>query len=329
MPATLTPEASEQVNRMKESKPILVTGAHRSGTTWVGKMIAASPRVYYIQEPFNVDYPPRPGISRARMPCWFTCISKDNESRYLKDLQDTVACHYDIQAECAALRSPRDALRMLRDFSTVTSSRLAHRSPLVKDPIALFSAEWLAHTFDMDVIVMIRHPAAFVSSIKRLGWKHDFTDFLDQPRLMEEHLAPFAAQIADFAAHERDILEQGALLWNILYYQVSQYKRQHSDWIFLRHEDASMEPLHHFASLYKSLALDFSPEVQRVIRDYSDSSHPAESKQVDSVNTAIIDKRDSRAEISTWKKKLSASEIRWLHEQVENVAQEFYSDSDW
>ncbi|HVB24171.1 MAG TPA: sulfotransferase [Ktedonobacteraceae bacterium] len=331
MSATITPEASVPVDRMKGSKSILVTGAHRSGTTWVGKMIAASPRVYYIQEPFNVDYPPRPGISRTRMHYWFTYISEENADQYYRDLQETLACRYDLRAEWSSLRSSRDVLRMLRDSLYSTYSRFTHKSPLVKDPIALFSAEWLAETFDMDVVVMIRHPAAFASSIKRLNWKHDFTHFLHQPRLMNEYLAPFAAQIVDFATHEHDILEQAALLWNIMYYRVSHYKRLHNDWIFLRHEDASMEPLHHFEYLYKRLGLDFSAREQAVIREYSDSSNagktPEKSKAV--VNTAIIDKRDSKAAISSWKKNFTATEISWLREQVEDVAHEFYSDSDW
>jgi hypothetical protein len=331
MSATSIPAASAQVNRMKESKPILVTGAHRSGTTWVGKMIAASPHVYYIQEPFNVDYPPRPGISRTRMQYWFTYISEENADQYYENLQDTLACRYNVKAESAALHSSRDVLRMLRDSSYATYSQYTHKSPLVKDPIALFSAEWLAQTFDMDVIVMIRHPAAFASSIKRLNWTHDFTHFLQQPRLMEDYLAPFAAEITDFAAHEHDILEQAALLWNIMYYRVSHYKRLHNDWMFLRHEDASMDPVRHFAYLYKRLGLDFSAHVQSVIREYSDASNPGETQEKSTgvVNTAIIDKRDSKAAISSWKKKFTETEIHWLRTQVEDVAHEFYSDSDW
>ena len=42
------------------TKPILVTGSHRSGTTWVGKMLAATGSVGYIHEPFNLKN--RPGI---------------------------------------------------------------------------------------------------------------------------------------------------------------------------------------------------------------------------------------------------------------------------
>ena len=46
-------------------KPILVTGAHRSGTTWVGKMLALAPGVAYVHEPFNPRTPA--GLSPARL----------------------------------------------------------------------------------------------------------------------------------------------------------------------------------------------------------------------------------------------------------------------
>ena len=39
------------------AKCILVTGSIRSGTTWVGKIISQSKRVYYIHEPLpNIPY---------------------------------------------------------------------------------------------------------------------------------------------------------------------------------------------------------------------------------------------------------------------------------
>ena len=46
------------------NNPILVTGSHRSGTTWVGKMLAADSDTAYISEPLNVLH--RLGIFRAR-----------------------------------------------------------------------------------------------------------------------------------------------------------------------------------------------------------------------------------------------------------------------
>ena len=40
----------------KINKPILITGCHRSGSTWVGKMLSLPVRVIYVSEPFNPGY---------------------------------------------------------------------------------------------------------------------------------------------------------------------------------------------------------------------------------------------------------------------------------
>ncbi|MBC6456279.1 MAG: hypothetical protein GDA43_26550 [Hormoscilla sp. SP5CHS1] len=72
---------------MKQKKPILVTGAHGSGTTWVGSMIAQSPSVGYINEPFHLNH--RPG-SRAKFDYWFTYITDENGANIETSIQDTL-----------------------------------------------------------------------------------------------------------------------------------------------------------------------------------------------------------------------------------------------
>jgi LPS sulfotransferase NodH len=54
--------------------PILVTGTHRSGTTWVGKMLAADSSTAYISEPLNVLH--RPGVYRAKVKHWYHIFAK-------------------------------------------------------------------------------------------------------------------------------------------------------------------------------------------------------------------------------------------------------------
>jgi LPS sulfotransferase NodH len=55
--------------------PILVTGSAKSGTTWVGEMLAASGQIGYIREPFN---PHRPlGISGIVTPYWHMYVPPD------------------------------------------------------------------------------------------------------------------------------------------------------------------------------------------------------------------------------------------------------------
>ena len=67
--------------------PILVTGTHRSGTTWVGKMLAADAMTAYISEPLNVLH--RPGVFHAKVKYWYQYICEENEMQYLPSLPGT------------------------------------------------------------------------------------------------------------------------------------------------------------------------------------------------------------------------------------------------
>jgi len=75
---------------MTAKKPILITGSHRSGTTWVGRMLAEAPSVFYIHEPFSVTDPPSRGICNAEFKHWFTYITPENESYYYEAIKNTI-----------------------------------------------------------------------------------------------------------------------------------------------------------------------------------------------------------------------------------------------
>ena len=47
------------MRRRPDHPHVLVTGAPRSGTTWVGRSICEHKRLRYVSEPFNVDHPSR------------------------------------------------------------------------------------------------------------------------------------------------------------------------------------------------------------------------------------------------------------------------------
>jgi len=308
---------------MKSKKPILITGSHRSGSTWVGRMIAESPSVGYIHEPFHLNH--RPGICGAKFDYWFTYIpiSGENESIVYKHIKNTIAFRYNVIEELKAIKCLKDVARMLRDYIKFSTYRFCNVRPLLKDPIAIFSAEWLASTFDMDVIVLIRHPAAFVSSVKRLNWRASFSHFLEQPLLIKDHLYPFEAEIREHVDKEHDIIDQAILLWKLIYYMVIKYKKRHSDWFFVRHEDLARDPLRGFQTLFNRLNLEFSEHVREVIKEYSNSSNPSEPFKASNI------KRNSKTTIWNWKSRLTMSEIQRIRSKVEEISSVFYSDEDW
>ena len=301
-------------------KPILVTGAHRSGTTWVGKMLALAPGVAYVHEPFS----PRTaaGLSPAGFDRYFTVVTTENEARYRPGLEQTIRFRYGLGAQLRSLRGGRDLARIPRDLVRVERARLSGARPLVKDPIALLSAEWLAETFGMDVVVLIRHPAAFAASLKRLGWKHSFATFIQEGRVPEV-VRPYEAEIRQQAERPDEILAQAALLWRLLYNAVDGYREAHPDWAFVRHEDASAEPVATFEGLYAQLGLDLTPAAQEAIARASAPDNPAE------LATPYAVELDSAASLGRWRDDLTAEEVATLRERTRDVWPRFYSDEDW
>jgi len=301
--------------------PILVTGAHRTGTTWVGKMLAASPQVAYISEPLNVWH--RPGVLRAPVARWYTCICEENEDEYLPAFREMLSFRYGLWRELGSLRSRKDALRMGRDFGIFLRGRISGQRPLIKDPFAVFSAPWFAERLGCRVVITVRHPAGFASSLKRLGWAFDFHDLLDQPLLMRDWLE--ADRAAMEAMRADDVIGQAALLWRMVYRIVARMMKLHPSFIVVRHEDLSLDPVGCYRDLYAALDLDFTPGVQKTIMSASSSENPTElsKKKVHAV------KLDSRANMDNWKKRLSPDEIKRIREMTGKTAQLFYSDEEW
>lgn len=306
-------------------KPILVTGAIRSGTGWVGQVLAASPDpVGYIWEPFSRLH--RQGTLAIPWRHWFPYVCEENAAPYVRAIERSLAFRYQVGAELATIRKLKDAGRMGRDWSRWRRYRRQRAAPLYKDPIAVYSAEWLAARFDMDVVCIVRHPCAFAASIKRLNWAYTrrFGDLLDQPLLMRDYLGAYADELRDYSTREHDIVDQGALLWRVQTEAVVRHRERHGDdWTFVRLEDLSREPLERFRALYDRVGLRWDAGVEAMVRSTSDPSNPAEASRPDSV------KRDSAAHVTNWKRRLKDAEIARVRAVCEPLWTQFYDDSDW
>jgi hypothetical protein len=205
------------------------------------------------------------------------------------------------------VRTPRALAATARDATAFARHRARGHRPLLKDPIAVFSAEWLADRLDADVVVTIRHPAGFASSLARLGWTHRFEQLADQPLLLRDHLGPFAAEIRAHAERPRPVLEQAALLWRAIYATVLRYQERHPDWLFVRHEDAVRNPLGVYEALYDRLGLQLTGAARRAIREQTDGGDPGD----------------------VWRTRLSAQELAWLRAATADVSPAFYADDEW
>ena len=301
--------------------PILVTGSHLSGSTWVGKMLGASPALGYIREPFGRHH--RPGIFPARVGVWFPYLCEENADEYVRPVSDLLAFRYRLGPGLVSVRSMGDAALVAHDVWAFRRYRRDRARPLLKDPLAVFSAPWLSERFRMKVIMLIRHPAGFASSILRYGWAHPFEDFLHQPSLMDEVLYPFRREIELFSEEPRPLLDQAILLWNLIHWVIERYRWEHPDWYFVRHEDLARDPVRGFAEIYRYLGLGFGIVERRAIERSTARSNPAEVSRPGEL------RRDSRAVADLWRTRLTPQQIDQVRSGVEPLASRFYDEEDW
>jgi hypothetical protein len=93
----------------------------------------------------------------------------------------------------------------------------------------------------------------------------------------------------------------------------------------VRHEDLSREPVEGFRAIFDKLDLAFTPAVAETIRARSLSQDTSDRSQQD----PFALKRNSLANITNWKTRLTPSEIERIKAQVQDVSKNFYSEQDW
>jgi hypothetical protein len=307
--------------------PILVSGAHRSGTTWVGKVLATAPSVFYLHEPFNFGSPNT--LTSVRTNLWYPYLTEQDGKECVDEIGDALQLNLRVLNDIPLLwRHPKAIARrlLLAGQLALLRCRPEYRV-LIKDPLALLAAPWFERNFGAFPLILIRHPAAFVSSLKIKQWYPPFQSILSQPRLMDEHFRESAEDIARLAtAKTRDIVSEGAFFWKLLYEVVGKYQRQHAKWLFIRHEDASREPHRVFQKAFLDLGLKYTPATEVFITRTTtgnDRRYVLESTSEDNVV------RNSIENVSVWKERLSNAEVDRIRETVGEVGQLFYSDDEW
>ncbi|HUG41893.1 MAG TPA: sulfotransferase [Longimicrobiales bacterium] len=241
------PALRRELAAPRPGPPILVTGAYRTGTTWVGAMLAAA-GLWPTHEPFNPN--------RRLWP---------EELAYAPGGEPRP----EIDALVAALLrgGHREVVRLAyadRWFSPLRLLPLAPGRVLVKDPSAALLTEYLVRRHRMRAVVLYRHPAAVVASYVRLGWPTGALvgRLLASPALMEEWLAPHAARM-EAAAGRRD-WTSGAVFYAALATALLGIEGRNSGaTIRLSFEDLCADPVARFRELHARLGLPYHPGVTR------------------------------------------------------------------
>jgi hypothetical protein len=317
-------------------RPLLVTGMPRSATSWTGKMLEASGRFVYVNEPLNPRHPPgrSPGVLRAAVDGAFQYVCEDNEGAFLAAFRDTARLRYHPLAELRANHAPDDLARMAKYLAGFTAGRLRGRRALLDDPYAVFSAPWLADRLGAQVVVTVRDPVAVVSSWKRLGWSPRFAELLAQPALVRDWLASSRAELEAAArATVRDPVGQASLLWRVIYRAVADYRQRVPGLLVVRHEDLSSDPVPAFAELYGRLGLPFGERARRAVLAATSGGdgHAAMRWSFGRAGPSRTAARrlDSRANLEAWREVLDQREVARIRALTAEVAPVFgYASSN-
>jgi len=143
-----------------------------------------------------------------------------------------------------------------------------------------------------------------------------------QDELINGSLIKYKYDIMEFARNEYSIVQQGILLWNIIYSQVLEYQNKHHEWSFIKYENLANNPIEELSEIYNYLELDYTNEIQEKIKIYTRLSQ----------NKTLLYKkmiRNSSSNIFYWKNYLSEEEIDEIFSGVKEISSNFYSDEEW
>jgi Sulfotransferase family len=214
--------------------PILVTGLIRSGTTWVGKVLASAQQGIYIHEPFNPDSP------------WNACFPLPNKHIYLTEINGGPYLRlFKKLLELRPIFHGQWREKIKEDRYEFINNHVKRNGPkeslvpIIKDPTAIFSVEWLVEKFGITPIILLRHPISIVKSLVRLGWAKSYTlNFIaNQPLLVKKMYSDKTEEMAELT--QQDLPEFLRAVWFVryLYHAILFYKRNYPHWNYVSYED--------------------------------------------------------------------------------------------
>jgi len=278
--------------------PVFITGAPRSGSSWVGEVLSSCDATRYVYEPFNHRWLP---ALRDHLP-HFSYIDGQSELPSLVQQQAQRA----FQGKQGWKQITRAAYR-----GYLSAAVRPANTVIIKDPTASLMTEWIAKQFNAQVLCIMRHPCGFASSLDALDWKLNVGNLLRQKDLMREHLEPFRGVL--IRARNDKWLTRGAI-WAAVHKVFTGQLASHPEWHLYRYEDICDDPMGQFTSMMEKLGLESGKNTREKIHALSTS------KRDDSGST----RRNSRTMPGIWKQRMSQGEIDAVMDIVKEFELDYY-----
>lgn len=292
---------------------VVVTGPHRSGTTVMGQLLQHAPRTFLVHEPFNRDW----GLARVpyRYP-YLTATDADHPAARLLD-------HYLTSGEGQWLRRgkplPTGHERSRLNRNNVRALRPLGFTPVVKDPFLLLSLGWLNAALGVRPVVTLRHPAAWVSSLRRrtMHPRAALASFRKQDAFGD----PVVAEILARRKWERaDLVSAGAATWACLIRMLDVQLAAGAQATVIRMEDFAADPTNVLLETYRACGLGVPRRLDRVVREYT-GDHNIVTPGAETMHEL---RRNSSALVTAWRTQLSDAEQKTIRQITEAAAEHWY-----
>ena len=276
---------------------LIVTGMHRSGTTWLGQLVSRVQQYAVIHEPFNYE------LGLKGVPAWYLDPRDTAHEAYLMNsLEQLASGRGKFQTRFRRDRPLRYLASLLVGTGAARIYQAATRSEnealAIKDPFLIRMAPRLAAN-GYKVLVSVRHPLAILRSLKRMDWPLIVPGINDKspfaPVGLEEEMAKVCS------------------MWCELYGPILEYlERQGQDNVFIADHSTIFHDVERFGTaLVNFLELDGEQtDLKRFLADTTSGSTvmPDHSKLHEF-------SRDSRKLAEAWRLEYSSKQLS----QVENL----------
>ena len=300
---------------------VFVTGAIRSGTTFVGQILSLPREVDFINEPFN-PLSGMPGIKR-----WYPYLrpSLDTEEmKYYHELSKNIFT-YDLKLKNWYPDSDpltKKISKTLLGNRGVFYLRLAkpnifHNTAIIKDPTGNLLTEYFYQQFKVKPVILIKHPLSFIASLQRVNWPIKHNWILNQTALVDDY---FANDLKFVDREYEEPILAAAAYWRALHKVLLSQLERYPDWQMITHEELCREPISVFKKLYQALNLPWSNSIQQKIIKLTQGSTSAEAKK-----GTVHDFNRNSAEIFKMRRDSISKEHRQaVFEIVKDVALDLY-----
>jgi hypothetical protein len=275
----LNPEADPR-------KSILIAGTARSGTTWLGDLIASQIPSRILFEPFNPDL-----VHEYRGFRYFQYMRLGTENPEFHAF-----AHKIFTGEIRNRWIDRQNERVHSEYRLIKEIRIN------------LALKWLHDNFpEVPILFLLRHPCAVAASRMELDWAtdSDIEPFLSQPDLIKDHLAPYMEIIKNANTDE----EKHAVIWSV------------SNLVPLKQFQPDEIKIVYYENLCTQPEIELPAIFAAIGQSYRDAKNEAVNRpsQTTRAASAVVDGTEI---ISAWEKKLSVTQI----ESILRVVKEFGLD---